>query len=250
MRRRFMQLKNNNLPLYFEALEDGLLVSFSNDLEYCIDDSEGWIKLSASELTPQINTGQIIKFRSSISPDNSRGCGTFSVTKRFKAGGNPISLVLYNTIDDNCFLNLFNNCENLVDASQIILSTKLAYRCYYRMFSGCTNLIAAPELPATVLTSDCYVGMFEGCTSLVNAPELPATTLAESCYYDMFRGCTKLNYIKMLAIDISATDCLFNWVKGVSSTGTFVKNKDAAWKTIPGTLGTNGVPAGWTVITE
>jgi hypothetical protein len=111
------------------------------------------------------------------------------------------------------------------------------------MFSGCTNLTTAPELPATKLADYCCQNMFENCTSLATAPELPATTLASFCYSYMFHGCTKLNYIKMLATDISATNCLSNWVKGVASTGTFVKNKNATWNV----TGENGVPRGWTI---
>lgn len=36
-----------------------------------------------------------------------------------------------------------------------------------------------------------------------------------------------------------------NWVKGVSSTGTFVKNSTAIWNV----TGVNGIPSGWTVET-
>ena len=114
------------------------------------------------------------------------------------------------------------------------------------MFSGCTSLTQAPELPATTLANYCYSSMFSDCTSLTQAPELPATNLAEWCYYGMFYRCTNLNYIKMMATDISASKCLNNWVKGVSSTGTFVKNKDATWDV----TGTSGIPESWTVITE
>ena len=114
------------------------------------------------------------------------------------------------------------------------------------MFSGCTSLTTAPELPATTLAHRCYNSMFYGCTSLTTAPELPATTLANYCYIYMFHRCTKLNYIKMLATDISATSCLANWVYIVASSGTFVKNPEATWDVV----GVNGVPEGWTVITE
>lgn len=118
--------------------------------------------------------------------------------------------------------------------------------CYNFMFNNCKSLVNAPELPATTLADSCYYWMFEGCTSLTKAPELPATTLANSCYYFMFHGCTNLNYIKMLATDISANSCLEDWVKGVASTGTFVKSKDATWDVV----GDSGVPTGWTVITD
>ena len=85
--------------------------------------------------------------------------------------------------------------------------------------------------------------MFWNCTSLTTAPELPATTLASECYSGMFNGCTSLNYIKCLTTDISASNYTYDWVKGVASTGTFVKAAGmTSWKT-----GTSGIPRGWTV---
>ena len=110
------------------------------------------------------------------------------------------------------------------------------------MFYNCRSLITAPELPATTLTNYCYDSMFYGCTSLVTAPTLPATTLAGYCYQNMFDGCSSLKHIKCLATDISASS-LSNWVRGVASTGTFVKAANmTSW-----TTGTNGIPSGWTV---
>ena len=111
------------------------------------------------------------------------------------------------------------------------------------MFRGCTSLTSAPELPATTLAFYCYGYMFFGCTSLTSAPELPATTLTYSCYSSMFYGCSLLNYIKCLATDISASNCLSDWVRGVASSGTFVKAASmTSW-----TTGTSGIPNGWTV---
>ena len=85
--------------------------------------------------------------------------------------------------------------------------------------------------------------MFQDCTSLTKAPELPATILTEECYLMMFSGCEKLNEIKMLATDIRATDCLYEWVKGVATSGTFIK--DASMDDLP--TGDSGIPAGWSV---
>ena len=85
--------------------------------------------------------------------------------------------------------------------------------------------------------------MFSGCTSLTTAPELPATTLANYCYSSMFNGCSNLNKITMLATDISASSCLSNWVKGVASTGTFIKNNDM--DSLP--TGYSGIPSGWAI---
>ena len=169
---------------------------------------------------------------------------------------------------DYCYAGMFQNCTSITITPKLPATTLVA-NCYYYMFRGCTNLTTAPNLPATTLANGCYVGMFYGCTGLINVPELPATTLAANCYYYMFRGCTnlktapnlsattlanycyygmfygctKLNYIKMLATNISATACLSNWVKGVASTGTFIKHPNMTSLS----SGTSGIPRGWTV---
>jgi hypothetical protein len=85
--------------------------------------------------------------------------------------------------------------------------------------------------------------MFYGCTSLVNAPELPATTLASYCYRSMFESCTKLNYIKAMFTTTPSTLYTYNWVKGVASTGKFIKNKNATWNV----TGTYAIPSGWSI---
>ena len=144
-----------------------------------------------------------------------------------------------------CYNNMFEYCSGLTTAPELPATT-LANNCYLEMFEYCTGLTTAPELPATTLTEHCYHAMFSKCTGLTTAPELPATTLTTSCYQSMFYGCSSLNYIKMLATDISASNCLNFWVQGVAATGTFVKNSSATWAV----SGRNGVPDGWTIITE
>ena len=156
------------------------------------------------------------------------------------------------TLAEQCYLAIFYNCTSLIEAPELPATT-LAKNCYGTMFYNCTSLTTAPELPATILAEECYGGMFNGCTSLTTAPELPATTLAEYCYEGMFSGCSNLNYIKALfttdpfTIDPMHPDrsYTYNWVNGVSSIGTFVKNKDAKWNL----TGVNGIPSGWTVET-
>ena len=143
----------------------------------------------------------------------------------------------------NCYINMFQNCTSLTTAPSVLPATTLTNYCYAYMFRGCTSLETAPELPATKLATYCYNSMFYGCTSLITAPELPAKTLAGNCYRYMFYSCSSLNYIKCLATDISATNCTSSWLKGVASSGTFVKNASmTSW-----TTGVNGIPTGWTV---
>ena len=149
------------------------------------------------------------------------------------------------TLTDYCYQDMFRNCTSLTSAP-VLPATTLAYMCYAGMFWGCTSLTSAPVLPATTLAVYCYADMFRGCTKLTTAPELPATTLAKGCYAGMFEVCTKLSYIKCLATDISATNCTSNWVTNVASSGTFVKAASmTSW-----TTGVNGIPTGWTVVTE
>ena len=145
------------------------------------------------------------------------------------------------TLADGCYSSMFNGCTSLTTAPELPATT-LATWCYDSMFLGCTSLTSAPELPAITLENYCYQNMFDGCTSLTTAPELPATTLKSQCYRYMFQNCTSLNYIKCLATDISASRCTTGWVKGVASTGTFVKSPNKTW-----TEGTSGVPTGWAV---
>ena len=145
-----------------------------------------------------------------------------------------------------CYKAMFRDCTGLTTAPELPATT-LAEACYSFMFYGCTGLTTAPELPATTLTGSCYSYMFYGCLRLTTAPELPATTLAGTCYCGMFSLCSELNYVKALFTTIPSSDhCTNGWLSGVSSTGTFVKSKDATWDV----TGTDVVPDGWTVVTE
>lgn len=232
MRRRFINSAKQSTYLTIEALEDGLMVSFDRDgLKYCIDNNNVWKELEAGTFTIAVNTGQTISFKgklrqNKITLGNLRvGVGIFSITKKCNLLGCCTSILFDDNDLEYAFCNLFKDNTSIIS-------------------------IEKNFLPATTLANYCYRNMFYGCTGLTHAPELPATTLATGCYAYMFEGCRNINYIKMLATDISATSCCELWVKDVSSTGTFVKNKDATWDTTPGALFYSGVPAGWTVITE
>jgi hypothetical protein len=208
MRRRFLNKKSNSIHIsyesqYFtiEALEDGLTAKLStNACEYRIDNGS-WNTLSAGSNTTSINKGQTLSFKCNLTPTSSSGVGTFTISKKCNLKGNIMSLLYGDDVEGQtdltgkgyAFHKLFQNCTNIVDASELVLpATTLANYCYYMMFNGCASLTSAPELPATTLTYYCYNYMFNGCASLTSAPELPATTLAESCYCNMFYGCTSL----------------------------------------------------------
>ena len=237
MRRRFSNNTTKfdvNNYLSIEALEDGLFVLFTNELEYAID-GQDWKVLKAEEMSPKINKGHVISFRANLLPiDEYNGIGRFSANNEFHLFGNCNSLLFGdNAVETKdltefvgAFARLFSSCNSLKSVSSDFLpATKLGRYCYYEMFYRCTNLekapelpattlaasycyermfydckalVEAPELPATTLETHCYDGMFEGCTSLVEAPELPATTLASYCYRSMFSHCYKLEKAPVL----------------------------------------------------
>lgn len=260
-RRMMMSRKGEEGDIYseryltIEALEDDFVLYFdSNGLEYCIDGSGEWMRLSYNVATEPINTGQTLHFRGYQTP-NEYGVGSFNTDREFNVKGNVMSLLygddgyLNNSLEgkEYAFAYLFYLCENLKNVSPDFLpAKKLAKGCYNNMFEACINLETAPNLPAVELAEECYYYMFSNCSNLAIAPTLPAKKLEKYCYESMFSLCNHLKYIKMMATDISADGCMDYWVDSVASTGIFVKNKDATWDV----TGKNGVPNGWTVLTE
>lgn len=239
--------------LTFEALEDGIFsftaTGYGDSMWYSKNNST-WTELPSGELV-SVAAGDKVMWKSTLMPTVYNSIGKFSSSNKFNISGNIMSLSYGDDFMgktsleyDRIYFNLFENCENLVDAKNLILpATTLTNVCYGAMFAGCSSLVTAPELPATTLAESCYFRMFECCKSLTTAPELPATTLAESCYEWMFNSCTNLNHITMLATNISAYRCLENWVDGVASTGIFTKHPDMI--SLP--TGKSGIPEGWTV---
>lgn len=144
-----------------------------------------------------------------------------------------------------CYAHMFQGCASLIMAPRLP-ARSLRGECYKKMFSGCVSLISAPELPSISVPSYCYAGMFEGCIGLTTAPKLPATDLAKCCYERMFAGCANLNYVRARFKTMPGDNYTKDWLKGVSSAGTFVKNRDATWDV----TGASGVPDGWTIVKE
>ena len=271
--------------LTFVALEDGTFQLSTNAVSYSLDNGETWTTLAAATASPTVTAGNKIMWKGEMTPQEYVGIGTFSATGNFDVQGNVMSLLygdnykgqtdltgkayafyrLFSgnkkiinaenlslpatTLAERCYYNMFEGCLSLVTAPELPATT-LADSCYGGMFSICTSLTTAPELPATTLTQSCYTNMFYGCTALTTAPDLPALTLVNYCYYNMFNGCSSLNYIKaMFTTTPSGSSPNYytqSWVSGVASSGTFVKNSAAQWNV----TGINGIPTGWTVVTE
>lgn len=183
-----------------------------------------------------------------VAGDNFQTAETFSSTYVFRSILSVSSvmdaenLILPATaLTEGCYLGLL--ADTNITIAPKLPATNLAKSCYWNIFLRCSNLVTPSELPATTMKESCYRAMYYG-TSITTAPDLPAPTLATNCYYQMFEQCSKLNYIKCLATNISATTPLTNWVRGVPSSGTFVK--DASMTSWP--RGNNGIPNNWTVV--
>jgi hypothetical protein len=246
------------LPLFIEAIEP-LTVSFSvNPIEYSLDNLT-WQTLPVGESTPIIGAGKRVYFRASgLTATSADGIGTFSTTGMFNVGGNIMSMAYGADFKSNSeitqayqFKKLFRAAEGLVDASKLTLpSMTMTKDCYHTLLARSTSLIAAPVLPAIVMAENCYLNLCYGCSSLEVAPDLPATDLtgATYCYNSMFAYCSKLRYLKAMILrpypnnDYQGAQT-GNWLKGVASSGVFVKNSKAYWNV----RGDHGIPNGWIV---
>lgn len=255
--RRLMMSFMKNTPvvsdskyLTITALEDGCNVSFNRDYQYSYNQSSWNSGTSSTIIT--LNKGESVFLKGNISNPNSTQTARFTLKQSCTLSGNCMSMIYGDDADvnyslpDRAFHSLFMDCVGVVSVSNGFLpATTLSTYCYYNMFRGCTHLVNAPALPATTLQNYCYGNMFRNCSSLKSSPELKALKLQYYCYYYMFNGCSSLSEITMLATDVSAGSCMGSWVNGVSSTGTFYKNKDATWNV----SGNSGVPSGWNIIT-
>ena len=258
-------------PLTFEILEDGFIYiyydgqddSYTKEIAYSINGGERIRDEATPDYTIEIevSTGDKVQFfgnsdfMSIIDGSSYEYYTYFGSNCKFRVKGNVMSLLdaddfenMVNFPDDSLvgiFSHLFNECDGLVDAYDLILpveelatrsytymfsncinliagpeilpATTLAEYCYSDMFNGCTSLTTSPELPATTLVNYCYGGMFYGCTSLATAPALPATTLAEGCYASMFYGCTSLATVPALPATMLANHCYHSMFDGCTS---------------------------------
>jgi hypothetical protein len=150
------------------------------------------------------------------------------------------------TMTESCYNNMFYGCSKLVSAPAELPALTMAYACYSNMFSKCSSLTTAPALPATTLNTYCYNNMFLECHNLETAPVLPALNLVSNCYRQMFQHCKKIDYIKAMYLTEPSDTYSQNWLRGVNTSGTFVKNSAATWSNI---YHESVIPRGWTVQT-
>lgn len=190
--------------------------TYNYRISYSTDSGSTWSTPTTDNITLNVNSGDIVKWKGTMRPSTS-GTGVFSEsTASFDVEGNAMSLI-YNDIfvgrtdilgKAYAFTDLFKGTK-VVNAEKLVLpATTLEVRCYLGMFSGCTSLVAPPIiLPAKRLEASCYRNMFQGCTSLTKAPKIQAERVASQCCWEMFEGCTSLTK----APELPATDFTYNY---------------------------------------
>ena len=244
--------------------------SLTRSIDYSLNDG-AWVTITSAATPPTITVAanDVVRFRgnnASYATSKSAysgfgqgqagtdGQATYdSDAAELDIEGNIMSLIYGDNFVGQTTFNggTYNFCSlfkklKVVSAENLVLpALTLRDYCYRAMFSWCTYLETAPQLPATTLAKGCYWYMFEQC-AITTAPDLPAETLVAECYGNMFVYCSNLNFIKCMAnAGFSASNCKQTWVKGVSSSGTFVKDSGVSVSTW--TNGDNGIPTNWQV---
>ena len=256
------------LPLFVEAIEP-LTVRFSlNPIEYSLDNYT-WHTLPADTSTPTIGAGRRAYFRAiGLTATSADGIGTFSISGgKCELGGNAMSMIWGNdfrnhdemAVDYNLKKLFFkdysgNYNTTIINAERMIIACKTVRKNGCEAMFRCMELVKGCQLPATTLGERAYASMYQGCSNLEIGSDLPATDVTDAmyCYNGMYAFCSKLRYLKAMILTPSPNNengygaQTGNWLKGVASSGVFVKNSKAGW---PNIRGDHGIPLGWTIET-
>jgi len=252
-------LPYNQQYLTFEILTGGTILwkaattAVTRTISYSINYGE-WTEITSTTdgVAINVSAGDEIRFKGTNQAYATAKdvVSTFSgSTAVFDAYGNAMSLIggddfsgLTSFAKDWAFHDLLNT-TNVVSAKNLILpATTLRQCCYRAMFAHAKQLVEAPELPATTLANSGYCYMFQDCTVLQKAPDLLAENIVGGCYIGMFHSARTLNYIKCTATSGVTSGNTKEWVRGVASSGTFIKAKSATWL-----RDINGIPTEWIV---
>lgn len=126
--------------------------------------------------------------------------------------------------DDYEYNSLFQDCKNIVDATQLQLPQNTTKWCYANMFLGCTNLTGAPVLTAASLADWCYSSMFAMCYNLSSTPTLKVEILKPHCYSNMFQSCINLQNPTNLS-----SQAVSNWSYNAMFEGCIKVNAAEQW---------------------
>ena len=219
------------------TIGSGLTVPNYRYIKYSTDNGNTWTKVDnvngeQVDFSVSVNAGDRVQWkgkgtRMASLINNNNTAKFLDGTAQFDIEGNIMSLlnedeyVGAQIISSNTFFALFNGCDGLINARNLILPNNVFTSSYRAMFNDCSNLLTAPKLPATRMATTCYQYMFKGCTRLTTAPSvLPATTLGQKCYYSMFRGCTSLTSAPQLPATTLASQCYREMFYGCASLTT------------------------------
>lgn len=161
-------------------------------LEYSTDMGMSWSDFIVGETTvtlPNVGSAMFIRAKTTNArfAYDSGNYNNFVLTGKVAASGSIMYLLKSDgdsttALTDHCFNFLFGNQSSLTTSPDFPALTLAPY-CYQYMFNWCEGLVKAADiLPATTLAEGCYWDMYSGCTHLTKAPYLPATELAPYCY--------------------------------------------------------------------
>ena len=211
---------------------------------YYSRDRKSWTKWNGSKLNLKKNNKLYIKNENFSLSVNISNCLKFIITGEVGLSGDISSLINYGTLNKTSNYNqLFKECEGIVEAKDLILSSlNLSAGCYADMFYKCNNLKSAPQIKARKLAKGCYSMMFAGCFSLETAPDLMVDNLELSCYAYMFYACKSLKSIKIAYEGDFNEKYTYEWLNGVALSGNFYYNGNDF------TRSSSAIPVGWNVI--
>ena len=219
-------------------------------LEYSIDGGATWSAfIEGSTTVTLVNVGDQMFLRATST--NYAMCDEssyrrFNLSGKIAASGSIMYLLDKEgspdaVIHDHCFEWLFSSQSSLTSSPDFPALTLAPY-CYRYMFNWCEGLVTAPDiLPATTLAEGCYWDMFSGCTHLAKAPYLPATELAPYCYQYMFNVDYMMNEVKIGYTGNFDSTYFNEWLASTSGTGTFYYNGSDT------TRGSSAIPYDWVV---
>lgn len=179
------------------------------DMQYSLD-GENWENVSFdgnNNLSIELTEGGKVYFRSTSGFSGSESAYySFAGTGPFSANGCVYSLINYSTHPDNwetpnklpgrCFVQMFKDSTNLVDASNLsfdgIYSTE--FKSCGAMFYGCSNLINPPDMSQLInIDNSGCESMFMFCGNLVTPPCLNSlVVVSQNGMKEFLRDCYSL----------------------------------------------------------
>jgi len=219
------QMKAQDSLMYITARNAGTELSLDKQgsglitvkLQYSMDRAS-WTDYTWSETKGAVltftNAGDSIFFRAknkNASMAKKSVYLHFVASDTISAGGKLVALLDKSCATDSAsayaFTGLFRDCQQLVDASELIFPSKLSAYSYYAMFYECSSLTKAPELTNISALADCCFGfMFFGCSSLAvdamggscdGAEMIFPEEGAEDWNKSMFSGCYVFDEVQL-----------------------------------------------------